>query len=212
MDFASSIVKKEDTNWRPLILNVQCVQAPLTEVPSVLSLYPFDIISPGAYVEYLGCSTRNVVAQINELEGSHHSASKQTNQPVTNATPSSIMTAQGVVISKEYGIKSAKNSQDQIVLLRIASPIMLQLLCKYPDLLAVDSTSCRNGLNFPNTVFIVRSDKPHGRVAATFISDKETITVANAMFERDPYLVTARKHFPNTQILCDWHEANALKE
>ncbi|CAG8544557.1 10729_t:CDS:2, partial [Dentiscutata heterogama] len=34
------------------------------------------------------------------------------------------------------------------------------LLTKYPDLLAIDSSSCRNGLNFPNTAFIVRSDKP----------------------------------------------------
>ncbi|KAF0531641.1 hypothetical protein F8M41_011838 [Gigaspora margarita] len=208
MDFASSIVKKEDTNWRPLILNVQCVQAPLTEVPSVLSLYPFDIISPGGSILSIGYE---ILAEDRTHKG-RHMWNILDALLGTNATPSSIMTAQGVVISKEYGIKSAKNSQDQIVLLRIASPIMLQLLCKYPDLLAVDSTSCRNGLNFPNTVFIVRSDKPHGRVAATFISDKETITVANAMFERDPYLVTARKHFPNTQILCDWHEANALKE
>ncbi|CAG8766077.1 405_t:CDS:2, partial [Cetraspora pellucida] len=29
----------------------------------------------------------------------------------------------------------------------------------------------------------------------------------------DPYLVATRKHFSNTQVvLCDWHEADALKE
>ncbi|CAG8536728.1 2900_t:CDS:2, partial [Dentiscutata heterogama] len=34
-----------------------------------------------------------------------------------------------------------------------------------------------------------------------------------AMDKWDPYLAAARKHFPYTQvILCDWHEADALKE
>ncbi|KAF0428036.1 hypothetical protein F8M41_005917 [Gigaspora margarita] len=82
---------------------------------------------------------------------------------------------------------------------------------------------------------MVRSDEPHGRIIATFISDRETIPVVDLMFESliqysakndiqlnpkwltldkwDPYLVAAKKYFPNTQaILCDWHEADALKK
>ncbi|RIB27570.1 hypothetical protein C2G38_2160189 [Gigaspora rosea] len=33
--------------WRPLLPNLQCMQVPLTKVPSVLDLYTFDTISPG---------------------------------------------------------------------------------------------------------------------------------------------------------------------
>ena len=90
---------------------------------------------------------------------------------------------EGVVISKQYGIKDADNSKDQAVLLGIASAIMPELLSKYPDFLALDSTSRRNGLNFPNTAFMVRSDEPRGRIVATFISDKKTILVVDLMFE-----------------------------
>jgi len=97
--------------------------------------------------------------------------------------------AEGTVISKQYGVKDAQNSKDQAVLLGIASTIMPQLLTKYPDFLAVDSTGRRNGLNFPNTAFMVRSDEPRGRVVATFISDKETIPVVDLMFEQVSDLV-----------------------
>ncbi|CAG8544888.1 12250_t:CDS:2, partial [Ambispora gerdemannii] len=89
-----------------------------------------------------------------------------------------------VVISKQYGIKDADNSKDQAVLLGIASTIMPELLSKYPDFLAVNSTSRRNDLNFPNTAFMIRSDEPRGRIVATFISDKETIPVVSLMFEQ----------------------------
>ncbi|RIB17966.1 hypothetical protein C2G38_2037297 [Gigaspora rosea] len=58
---------------------------------------------------------------------------------------------EGVVISKQYGIKNAQDSKEQAVLLGIMFMIMPALLTKYPDLLAVDSTGCRNSLNFPNT-------------------------------------------------------------
>ena len=67
---------------------------------------------------------------------------------------------EGTAISKQYGIKDADESKDQAVLLGVASTIMPELLYKYPDILSVDSTSRRNGLNFPNTTFIVRSNKP----------------------------------------------------
>ncbi|KAG9289616.1 hypothetical protein G9A89_014351 [Geosiphon pyriformis] len=120
--------------------------------------------------------------------------------------------AEGVVISKQYGIKDAQNSKDQAVLLGVASTVIR-----------------RNSLNFSNTVFMVRSDEPRGRVLATFISDKETLPVIDLMFEQfieysrksniqsnpkwlamdkwDSYLVAAKKHFPKTQVvLCDWHE------
>ncbi|CAG8696157.1 15077_t:CDS:2, partial [Gigaspora rosea] len=77
---------KSSVVWRPLLSNLRCIQVPLTEVPSVLNLYTFDITSPGgrkvrkggikkimlvdeylkqlynptfAYIEYLGCSARN---------------------------------------------------------------------------------------------------------------------------------------------------------
>src|SRR2546421_10984862 len=53
--------------------------------------------------------------------------------------------AEGTAISKQYGIKGAPNSKDQAVLLGIASTIMPKLLDKYPDFLALDSTSRRNG-------------------------------------------------------------------
>ncbi|RIB19798.1 hypothetical protein C2G38_2035773 [Gigaspora rosea] len=33
--------------WRPLLPNLQCIQVPLTKVPSVLDLYTFDTISSG---------------------------------------------------------------------------------------------------------------------------------------------------------------------
>ncbi|CAG8646658.1 5773_t:CDS:2 [Dentiscutata erythropus] len=33
--------------WRPLLLNLRCIQVPLTQVPSVLDLYSFDTISSG---------------------------------------------------------------------------------------------------------------------------------------------------------------------
>ncbi|CAG8798835.1 10481_t:CDS:2, partial [Dentiscutata erythropus] len=94
---------KSSTVWRPLLPNLQCMQVPLIEIPSVLDLYTFDVVlsrggklSKGykilpedctnrswvrdgdmktitlvdehvkqlydttfAYIEYLGCSTRN---------------------------------------------------------------------------------------------------------------------------------------------------------
>lgn len=97
--------------------------------------------------------------------------------------------AEGVIISKQYGIKDAQNSKDQAVLLGVASTIMPKLLYKYPDFLALDSTSRRNSLNFSNTVFMVRSDEPRGRVLATFVSDKETIPVIDLMFEQVSFII-----------------------
>src|SRR4051812_13661817 len=88
-----------------------------------------------------------------------------------------------VIISKQYGIKESQNPQDQAVLLGIAFIIMPELLHKYPDLLVIDSTSRHNGLGFPNTAFMVRSDESHGRIVATFISDKETTPVVDLMFK-----------------------------
>ncbi|RIB11513.1 hypothetical protein C2G38_2042613 [Gigaspora rosea] len=93
--------------------------------------------------------------------------------------------SEGTVISKQYGVKDAQNPKEQVVLLSIASTIMPTLLTKYPDFLALDSTGRCNGLNFPNTAFMVRSDEPYGRIAATFISDKETIPVIDLMFESE---------------------------
>jgi len=90
---------------------------------------------------------------------------------------------EGTTISKQYGIKDADKSKDQAVVLGVASTIMPKLLYKYPDFLSVNSTSRHNGLNFPNTAFMVRSNEPRGRIVATFISDKETIPVVNLMFE-----------------------------
>ena len=90
---------------------------------------------------------------------------------------------EGTAISKQYGIKDADESKDQAVLLGVASTIMPELLYKYPDFLSVDFTSHRNGLNFPNTTFMVRSNEPRGRIVATFISDKETIPVVDLMFK-----------------------------
>ena len=109
-----------------------------------------------------------------------------------------IYETQDIVISKQYGLKDAQDSKDQAVLLGIASTITPELLAKYPDLLAVDSTGCRNSLNFPNTVFMVRSDEPRGRVVATFISDKETIPVVDLMFE----LVSDFVYLTNDVFLC----------
>jgi hypothetical protein len=106
-----------------------------------------------------------------------------------------IYEAQGTAISKQYGIKEAQDSQDQAVLLGIASTIMPELLCKYPDLLAIDSTGRRNGLNFPNTTFMVRSDEPRGRVVATFVSDKETIPVVDLMFKKVSKFLFLSFHF-----------------
>ncbi|RIB25962.1 hypothetical protein C2G38_2164607 [Gigaspora rosea] len=126
---------------------------------------------------------------------------------------------EGTVISKRYGVKDAENPKKQAILLGVTSTIMPILLTKYPDLLAIDSTGHCNSLNFPNTAFMVRSNEPRGRVVATFVSVKETISVINLMFESlamdkwDPYLTVARKYSPNTQvILCDWSEADALNE
>ncbi|KAG9296946.1 hypothetical protein G9A89_003660 [Geosiphon pyriformis] len=113
--------------------------------------------------------------------------------------------AEGVVISKQYGIKDAQNFKNQAVLLSVASTVIRP-----------------NSLNFSNTVFMVRSDEAHGRVLATFIGDKETIPVIDLMFEQsniqsnskwlamdkwDSFLVAVKKHFPKTQVvLWDWHE------
>lgn len=142
---------------------------------------------------------------------------------------------EGVVISKQFGIKDSKDPKEQAVLLGITSTIMPKLLTKYPDLFVVDSTGHHNCLNFLNTAFMVRSDEPRGRIIATFVNDRKKIPVIDLMFESliqysakndvqlnpkwltmdkwDPYLTAAKKHFPNTQpILCDWHEADALKE
>ena len=66
---------------------------------------------------------------------------------------------EGTAISKQYEIKDADESKDQTVLLGVALTIMPELLYKYPDFLSVDSTSRRNGLNFPNTAFMVRSNE-----------------------------------------------------
>ncbi|KAF0411275.1 hypothetical protein F8M41_008210 [Gigaspora margarita] len=38
---------KSSIVWRPLLPNLRCMQVPLTEIPSVLDLYIFDITSPG---------------------------------------------------------------------------------------------------------------------------------------------------------------------
>ncbi|RIB13245.1 hypothetical protein C2G38_2198395 [Gigaspora rosea] len=142
--------------------------------------------------------------------------------------------SESTTILKQYGVKDAQDPKKQAVILGIASTIMPTLLTKYPDFLAMDSTGRRNSLNFPNTAFMIRSDEPRGQIIATFISDKKTIPVINLMFESvglyvkndvqlnskwlaidkwDPYLVATRKYFPNAQIvLCDWHEADTLKE
>ncbi|CAG8505766.1 3692_t:CDS:2 [Racocetra persica] len=174
----------------------------LTEVPSVLDLYTFNMTSPRGnklsksyqilpkdcrnrnqvregnvktiilvdehakqlsiltfvYAKYLGCFAR-VCSIIDKYEG------------------------ESTVISKQYSIKNAQDPKEQAVLLGIASTIILVLLTKYPDLLAVDSTGHCNSLNFSNTVFMVRSDELHGRVVATFVSDKETILVTDLIFE-----------------------------
>ncbi|CAG8461465.1 9879_t:CDS:10 [Dentiscutata heterogama] len=125
----------------------------------------------------------------------------------------------GTVISKQYGVKDAQDPKEQAVLLGIASTIMPTLLTKYPDFLALDSTGRRNSLNFPNTAFMVRSDEPRGRIVATFLiqysikNDVQLNPKWLAIDKWDPYLTATRKHFPNTQVvLCDWHEADALKE
>ncbi|RIB07415.1 hypothetical protein C2G38_2147582 [Gigaspora rosea] len=41
---------KSSVVWRPLLSNLRCIQVPLTEVPSVLNLYTFDITSPGELI------------------------------------------------------------------------------------------------------------------------------------------------------------------
>ncbi|CAG8509683.1 13176_t:CDS:2, partial [Racocetra fulgida] len=90
---------------------------------------------------------------------------------------------EGTIISKQYGVKGAQDPKEQAVLLGVASTIMPILLNKYPDFLAVDSTGRRNSLNFLNTAFMVRSNEPRGRIVAIFVSDKETISVVDLMFE-----------------------------
>ncbi|CAG8766308.1 6218_t:CDS:2, partial [Racocetra persica] len=121
----------------------------------------------------------------------------------TNATPSMLATAESVAISKQYGIKNMQDSKEQAVLLGIVSTIMPMLLTKYLDLFAIDSTGSHNCLNFLNTAFIVRSDKPHSQIIATFISDRETIPVIGHMFEsrlknafqiRKQFYMTGMKH------------------
>ncbi|CAG8646864.1 1218_t:CDS:2, partial [Dentiscutata heterogama] len=167
----------------------------------------------------------------------------------TNVTPSTLATefindakissittntyeTEGVIISKQYGIKNSQDPKEQAVLLGIASSIMPMLLTKYSDLLVVDSTGHHNCLNFLNTAFMIRSDEPRGRIIATFISNKETILVVDLMFESliqytaknniklnpkwltidkwDPYLVVAKKHFPNTQEEFDQRKSTIL--
>ncbi|KAF0363971.1 hypothetical protein F8M41_013910 [Gigaspora margarita] len=128
--------------------------------------------------------------------------------------------AEGTVISKQYGVKDAQDSKEQAMLLGIASTIMPVLLTKYLDFLAVDSTGRRNSLNFPNTAFMcnIFNRSCYNSSCLKFIqySTKNGIQLNPkwlAMDKWDPYLTAARKHFPNTQVvLCDWHEANAIKE
>ncbi|CAG8736563.1 25751_t:CDS:2, partial [Racocetra persica] len=43
----SSSCIKSKIIWRPLLPNIQCTQVPLTNVPSVLDLYTFDVVSSG---------------------------------------------------------------------------------------------------------------------------------------------------------------------
>ncbi|CAG8501140.1 8108_t:CDS:2 [Cetraspora pellucida] len=75
--------------------------------------------------------------------------------------------AEGIIISKQYDVKDIQNSKKQAVLLDIISTVMPILLTKYLNLLALDSTSHCNSLNFPNTAFIVRSaDKS---IASSFL-------------------------------------------
>ncbi|CAG8538671.1 23013_t:CDS:2, partial [Cetraspora pellucida] len=76
----------------------------------------------------------------------------------------------GTAILKYYGVKNFQDSKEQAVLLGVIFIIMPVLLTKYLDFLAVDSTGCRNSLNFLNTAFIVRSDEPCSQVVATFES------------------------------------------
>ncbi|RIB20034.1 hypothetical protein C2G38_2180343 [Gigaspora rosea] len=223
------------------------MQVPLTEIPSVLDLYIFDITSPGggklcegyeilairegdvktitlvdenvvqlsdsrfAYVEYLGCSAR-LMNNSKILDTISNTPANQVQPTSTRFAPNleSIQNAlkynkklchpsisefekvctlmdkfevEGTVISKRYGVKDAEDSKKQAVLLGVASTIMPILLTKYPDLLAIDSTGRRNTLNFSNTAFMVRSNEPRGRIVATFISDKETTSVIDLMFE-----------------------------
>ncbi|CAG8673951.1 9386_t:CDS:2, partial [Dentiscutata erythropus] len=40
-------VIKSKMTWHPLLPNIQCMQVPLTNVPSVLDLYAFDVVSSG---------------------------------------------------------------------------------------------------------------------------------------------------------------------
>ncbi|KAF0493072.1 hypothetical protein F8M41_021443 [Gigaspora margarita] len=91
--------------------------------------------------------------------------------------------SKNTVISKQYSIKNAQDPKEQAVLLGIASTIMLTLLTKYSDFLAIDFTGYRNSLNFSNTAFMVRSDKFRDRIVATFVSDKETTPVVDLMFK-----------------------------
>ncbi|RIB22619.1 hypothetical protein C2G38_2173562 [Gigaspora rosea] len=81
--------------------------------------------------------------------------------------------AEGIAISKQYGIKNAQDPKEQAVLLGITSTIMLTLLTK--------SNSAKNDIQL----------------------NPKWLTLD----KWDPYLVAAKKYFPNTQaILCDWHE------
>ncbi|RIB13747.1 hypothetical protein C2G38_2040712 [Gigaspora rosea] len=202
-----SCVIKSKVTWRPLLPNIQCMQVPLTNVPSVLDLYAFDVVSSGGSTfseELMNCA-RNLSTTVSTPKNQTQPISTQFDpnlETIQNALkydkklhyPSvleyvkvcTIMDAhesENTVISKQYGVKDAQNAKEQAVLLGIASTIMPALLTKYPDFLGIDSTGCHNSLNFPNTAFMVRSNEPRGRIVATFVSDKETTPVVDLMFE-----------------------------
>ncbi|CAG8791546.1 20327_t:CDS:2, partial [Gigaspora rosea] len=67
--------------WRPLLPNLQCIQVPLTKVPSVLDLYTFDTISSGG--SRLG----------EELMNNSKTLSKTLDTPANQVQPTSIQFA-----------------------------------------------------------------------------------------------------------------------
>ncbi|KAF0399869.1 hypothetical protein F8M41_009650 [Gigaspora margarita] len=194
--------------WRPLFSNFRCIQVPLTKVPSVIDLYTFDIVlsrggslsegytilsqdctnngrlreediksitlidtdakylsnSTLAYIEYLKCYAWAIQNALKYDKKLYYPSALEFEKV------SSLMNtydAEGVAISKQYGIKNTQDPKEQAVLFSIASTIMSTLLIKYSDLLAIGRT--------------------HGRIIATFISDRETIPVVNLIFKSEEF-------------------------
>jgi hypothetical protein len=89
-----------------------------------------------------------------------------------------------LAICSQFGDLSSSSSQDNAVIFGLASPAFAGLVTKYPTLLAIDATSRRNSLNFPNTAVMVRSDEPHGRLLGCFVTDKDNTAVVDRIFEK----------------------------